>query len=97
MAETSIIVDSSDEGERRRTERRLNGRIADLTLPELRRILITTMLGAVVLVLFLWMVRSVVIAAILGLIIGFYIRPLYLWILQRTNRSTLSAILTLLV
>ena len=96
MAETSVIVDSRDEGERRRTERRLNGRIADLTLPELRRILITTMLGAVVLVLFLWMVRSVVIAAILGLIIGFYIRPLYLWILQRTNRSTLSAILTLL-
>jgi len=96
MAETSVIVDPREEGERRRTERRLNGRIADLTLPELRRILITTLLGAVVLVLFLWMVRSVVIAAILGLIIGFYIRPLYLWILQRMGRPTLAAILTLL-
>ena len=96
MAETSVIVDPREEGERRRTERRLNGRIADLTLPELRRILITTLLGAVVLVLFLWMVRSVVIAAILGLIIGFYIRPLYLWLLQRLGRPTLSAILTLL-
>ena len=96
MADPIVVVDPREEGERRRTERRLNGRIADLTLPELRRILITTLLGAVVLVLFLWMVRSVVIAAILGLIIGFYIRPLYLWILQRLGRPTLAAILTLL-
>lgn len=96
MADPIVVVDPREEGERRRVERRLNGRIADLTLPELRRILITTLLGAVVLVLFLWMVRSVVIAAILGLIIGFYIRPLYLWLLQRLGRPTLSAILTLL-
>jgi len=98
MADPIIVVDSRDEGERRRTERRVNGRIADLTLPELRRILITTALGAVVLVLFLWMVRSVVIAAILGLIIGFYLRPLYLWLLVRIGgrRQTLAAILTLL-
>ena len=96
MADPVVIVDSREEGERRRVERRVNGRIADLTLPELRRILITTALGAVVLVLFLWMVRSVVIAAILGLIIGFYIRPLYSWLLERTHRPTLSAILTLL-
>jgi predicted PurR-regulated permease PerM len=98
MADPMVVVDPSEEGERRRTERRTNGRIADLTLPELRRILITTLLGAVVLVLFLWMVRSVVIAAILGLIIGFYIRPLYLWLLQRMGegRRTLAAILTLL-
>jgi predicted PurR-regulated permease PerM len=98
MADPIIVVDPRDEGERRRTERRVNGRIADLTLPELRRILITTALGAVVLVLFLWMVRSVVIAAILGLIIGFYLRPLYLWLLDRMGgrRQTVAAILTLL-
>ena len=98
MADPITVVDSREEGERRRTERRVNGRIADLTLPELRRILITTALGAVVLVLFLWMVRSVVIAAILGLIIGFYLRPLYLWLLVRIGgrRQTLAAILTLL-
>jgi predicted PurR-regulated permease PerM len=98
MADPITVVDPREEGERRRTERRLNGRIADLTLPELRRILITTALGAVVLFLFLWMVRSVVIAAILGLIIGFYLRPLYLWLLVRMGgrRQTLAAILTLL-
>lgn len=95
MPDPIIITEARDEGERRRVERRHNASIGDITLPELRRILITTTLGAVVLVLFLWMVRAVVIAAILGSIIGFYIRPLYKAILRRTNRRTLSAILTL--
>ena len=90
-----IVIASTSEGERRRVDRRLNARVGDLTLPELRRILITTTLGAAVLIAFLWMVRTVVIAAILGLIIGFYLRPLYGWILKRTRRRTLSAILTL--
>jgi predicted PurR-regulated permease PerM len=81
--------------ERRRIERRSASRVGDLTLPEVRRILITTLLSAVVLALFLWMVKTVVVAAILGLIIGFYIRPLYLWIFRHTGRKTLSAILTL--
>jgi predicted PurR-regulated permease PerM len=91
-----IINNSEDAGERRRIERRGNSRIGDLTLPEVRRILITTLLGAIVLALFLWMVRTVVIAAILGLIIGFYIRPLHLWLVGRVGNRTLSAILTLL-
>jgi predicted PurR-regulated permease PerM len=91
-----IITNSEDAGERRRVERRGNSRLGDLTLPEVRRILITTLLGAIVLALFLWMVRTVVIAAILGLIIGFYIRPLHLWLARRTGNRTLSAILTLL-
>ena len=91
-----IITNTEDAGERRRVERRGNSRIGDLTLPEVRRILITTLLGAIVLALFLWMVRTVVIAAILGLIIGFYIRPLHLWLVTKTGNRTLSAILTLL-
>ena len=96
MPEPIVVTTAREEGDRRRTERRLNSRVADLTLPELRRILITTLLGAVVLVLFLWMVKAVVIAAVLGLIIGFYLRPLYEWLLRRTHRPTLSGILTLL-
>ena len=91
-----IVITSSNEGERRRVDRRLNARVGDLTIPEVRRILITTTLGAVVLIAFLWMVREVVIAAILGLIIGFYLRPLYSAIVARTRRPTLSAILTLI-
>jgi hypothetical protein len=61
-----IVLAGASEGERRRVDRRLNARVADLTLPELRRILITTTLGAVVLLAFLWMVRTVVIAAVLA-------------------------------
>ena len=91
-----ILPGTPGEHERRRVERRSNAAIGELTLPEVRRILITTLLGAVVLGLFLWMVKTVVIAAILGLIIGFYIRPLHLWTLRRTNNPTLSAIVTLL-
>ena len=83
--------------ERRRIERRASGRLADLTLPEVRRILITTLLSGVVLGLFFFMVRAVVVAAILGVIIGFYTRPLHLWLLKRTSRRNLSAMLTLTV
>lgn len=95
MADTIIPASNAQIPDRRRIERRAAARVGDLTLPEVRRILITTLLGAVVLMLFLWMVRAVVIAAVLGLIIGFYIRPLHLWLLRRTARPTLSAILTL--
>lgn len=87
---------ADDSSERRRVERRSNSRFGDLTLPELRRILITTLLGAVVLTLFLWMVRSVIIAAILGVVIGFYLRPPYRWLLERVHNRNLAAILTLI-
>ncbi len=82
--------------ERRRIERRSNSRLGDLTLPEIRRILITTLLGVVVLVLFLWMVRSVIVAAILGLIIGFYLRPPYHWVRRAVHNRNAAAILTLI-
>jgi predicted PurR-regulated permease PerM len=87
------LPDGADE--RRRVERRGNSRVGDLTLPEVRRIIITTLLGAVVLALFLWMVRTVIIAAILGVVIGVYIRPMYLWLVRRTGTRTGSAIITL--
>jgi predicted PurR-regulated permease PerM len=63
--------------DRRRTERRVNSRLMDLTLPEFRRMLLTTTIFVIVLVLFLWMVRTVIIATILGLVVAAYIRPLY--------------------
>lgn len=96
MTDLIIPAGPPSDAERRRVERRTNAGIGDLTLPEVRRILITTLLGTVVLGLFLWMVKAVVIAAILGLIIGFYLRPPHLWLVQRTHSPTVSAILTLL-
>lgn len=82
--------------ERRRLERRTNARLAEVTLPELRRILVTTTLFVIVLLLFLWMVRTVIIATILGVIVAVYIRPLYLWLLPRVRSRTIAATLTIL-
>lgn len=68
--------------DRRRLERRTNPTLAELTLPELRRMMVTTTLFVVVLVLFLWMVRTVIIAAILGIIVAMYMRPVYLQLVR---------------
>jgi len=84
-------------GDRRRVERRVSQRVADLTLPEFRRIILTSLLFVVVLSLFLWMVRVVVIAAILAVIVGVYVRPLYLWLLARLKQPVTSALLTILI
>jgi predicted PurR-regulated permease PerM len=84
-------------GDRRRVERRVSQRVADLTLPEFRRILLTSLLFVVVLSLFLWMVRVVVIAAILAVIVAVYVRPLYLWFLARVKRRVAAALITILI
>lgn len=72
-----MATESREWKDRRRNERRVNHRLGDVTVPEFRRMLITTLLFVVVLVLFLWMVRTVVIASILGIIVAMYTRPLY--------------------
>ena len=83
--------------DRRRKERRAEGRVSELTLPELRRIVLTTVLSAVVLLLFLWMVRAVIVAGVLGAVIGVYLRPLYLRLLRALHSQALAATLTLAV
>ena len=83
--------------DRRRDERRLNSRVADLSVPEFRRIALTWLLSAVVIALFLWMVREVLIAGILGIVIAAYLRPLYHWIHRRVKGPMASAVLTLLL
>ncbi len=84
-------------GDRRAEERRVNSRVADLSVPEFRRIALTWLLSAIVIVLFLWMVGEVLIAAILGTVVAAYLRPLYDWFHRRTSRPLLSAVLTLVV
>jgi predicted PurR-regulated permease PerM len=83
--------------ERRRLDRRAAHRVVDLTLPELRRIVITSMLSVIVLALFLWMVRTVIIAAILGIVIGVYLRPLFFWFVAGFRRRAPAGIVTLLL
>jgi len=86
-----------DRGDRRRNDRRTNQRVADLSLPELRRILLTSLLAALVVAAFLWMVREVLIAGILGVVISAYLRPLYLRLHKATGKPSRAALYTLAV
>jgi predicted PurR-regulated permease PerM len=90
MTETTAAA-----SDRRRLERRHNPTLAELTLPELRRMLVTTILLVTVLVLFLWMVRNVIIAAIIGVIVAMYMRPVYRWLLRRIRSPIVAATVTL--
>jgi predicted PurR-regulated permease PerM len=85
---TAPVVDNK---ERRRVERRTNARLSELTVPELRRMLVTTLLFAVVLVLFLWMVRTVIIAGFLGAVVAAYLRPVYHWFRDRLHHRGIAA------
>jgi predicted PurR-regulated permease PerM len=91
------VPGESAPNDRRRDERRFNARLADLSAPEVRRVVLTWLLTAIVVLLFLWMVRNVLIAGILGIVIAAYLRPLYLRINRRTSKPIFSAVLTLLV
>jgi len=82
----------TDWDDRRRLERRENQRLVDLTLPEFRRMLVTTLLFLIVAVLFLWMVRTVIIATILGIVIALYMRPMYLRMQPRVGSSAAALI-----
>src|SRR5476649_555296 len=83
--------------ERRRLERRINPTLAELTLPEVRRMMVTTVLFVIIVVLFLWMVRTVIIAAILGIIVATFMRPVFLWIERKVGSSIVASTLTLLL
>ena len=90
-----MATQTRDLADRRRLERRINHRVADLTMPEFRRMLITTTLFVIVSVLFLWMVRTVIIATILGIIVAVYMRPVYLRLRPKIG-STTAATVTIL-
>lgn len=57
--------------------------------------MVTSLMFVIVMVLFLWMVRTVIIASILGVIVAVYMRPLYLRILPRVRMPVIAAGLTL--
>jgi predicted PurR-regulated permease PerM len=83
------------EGDRRHLERRTELRLAELTLPEVRRIVVTTALFAGVTMLFVWMVRDVLVAGLLGAVAAAYLRPLYRQVQGAVRRPAASAIATL--
>jgi predicted PurR-regulated permease PerM len=92
-----MAVSAIDNKERRRLERRTNARLSDLTVPELRRMMVTSLLFAVVLILFLWMVRTVIIAGFLGVVVAAYLRPIYHWLADRLRPKGLAAMIAILL
>src|ERR1043165_6837192 len=92
-----MAVTAFENKERRRIERRNNARLSDLTVPELRRMLVTSLLFAVVLILFLWMVRTVIIAGFLGAVVAAYLRPVYEWLKVRVPSKALAALIAILL
>jgi predicted PurR-regulated permease PerM len=84
-----------DPKERRRLERRTNARLTELTVPELRRMMVTSLLFAVVLILFLWMVRTVIIAGFLGAVVAAYLRPVYHWFKDRIHHRGIAAMVAI--
>ena len=88
-----------DEGpdDRRRRERRQEPFVAELTLPELRRIIITSILFAIVLGLFLWMVRTVLIAGLLAMILAVYLRPVYRRLTNVVGGEPFAALATIIL
>lgn len=72
-------------------------RLADVPIPRVRRTMLTLALFLVVLALFFSMVRELLVAAVLGGIIGAYLLPVQRWIAERTGREALAAVLTLIL
>ena len=100
MSEVPSTSDHAAASDRRRVERRRNNLLADLTLPEFRRIALTTLLSVVVVALFLWMVREVIIAGVIGVIIALYLRPLYARLviaLRSTSAAAVGALVLVIV
>ena len=93
--DTPTVVPAVAPAARRRTDRRIDARIADLSLPELRRLVVTTAIAAAVAALFVWMVRDVLVAGILGTVTAVYLRPLYRWLEGRLQRRTPAALVAL--
>lgn len=93
---TGPIGPGTTDDDRRRVERRASPRVSDLTLPEFRRIVLTSTLFVAVLLLFAWMVRTVIIAAILAVIVGVYLRPFYDRLLARVRNPALAALIALI-
>jgi predicted PurR-regulated permease PerM len=83
--------------DRRRDDRRRDFvSLADYTVPELRKALLTVALLLLILALFLYMVHGVVVAVFAGVVAGIYLIPLDRAIATRVSKPAASAILTII-
>jgi predicted PurR-regulated permease PerM len=86
------------DSDRRRLDRRTDHvSLADYTVPELRKALLTFLILAVILTGFLYMVSEVMVAVIAGVVAGTYLLPLQRWISGRIRDQRAAAILTIVL
>lgn len=84
--------------DRRREDRRRDYvPLAEYTVPELRKAIVTSLVLLLVLGLFLYMVAPVLVAAVAGVVIGVYLIPLERWLERRIHHRTATAIITILL
>lgn len=83
--------------DRRRDDRRSDFvSLAEYTVPELRKALITAFVLLAVLALFVYMVAPVIVAGIAGVVLGAYLLPFQRWLERRMRGRTMAAILVIL-
>src|SRR5690606_2348671 len=70
-------------------------RLADFTIPELRKALLGTGLLLAVLVLFSFMIADVLVAIVAGVVLGAYLIPVERWLRRWLRDPRLSAIVTI--
>ncbi len=84
------------DSDRRRDDRRAEFvRLADYTIPEVRKALLTGALLTAILGLFLYMVHDVLVAVIVGVVLAIYLLPFHLWTERHLGNRTLTAILVM--
>ena len=87
-----------EDDDRRRLDRRTTFiRLADYTVPEVRKALITTTLLVTIVGLFLYMIHEVAVAIIAGVVLAIYMLPFQARARKRLRNSTLTALFTIVV
>ena len=82
--------------DRRRLDRRSSFvRLSDYTVPELRKAAVSITLLVVISAFLIYMLKEVFVAVTAGIVAGAYLLPVHAWLTRRTNRSNLSAVLTI--
>lgn len=70
-------------------------RLADFTVPELRRSLITALLLLGILGLFIYMIREVLAAALVAIVTAVYLLPFHRWLAARLGGAARAALVTI--
>lgn len=85
------------DSDRRRVDRRADFvRLADYTIPEVRKALLTSALLAAIFGLFLYMIHEVLVAVIVGVVLAVYLLPFHLWTERFLGNRNLTALLVII-